>query len=358
MALTVRTYTSDGIRTIYPIDFDLGYIRQEFVYVYAGSDTEFETQLDYSWINTSQIELYSPLNAGESFKIRRVIPRDEPINDYEDGAVLRESNLDDSFVQALMILQEIEDGYLTTTGEVSFNSDINLLGNSLFNLVTKFDDPTSAITLGDADDRYINVTGDTLQGILNFGNHVARLVGDAVNDQDAVNLRQLISYINDRDISGTDVLPMTQGRQVANGTDVLFLSPASEYIAPEAFFVSIDGLLQRPRTDFNVEPDGKILFDEAPPIHSEVDVTLFKPDRILVGSGIGLVQVGYNGDGLNTTFTRHPDSSTLAHDQIVSIDGVLQDSEFDLTIVGNDIQFDIAPPSMSKIVIRSIKVDT
>ncbi len=166
MALTVRTYTSDGIQTIYPIDFDLGYIRREFVYVYDGDDHTFENQLEYTWINNSQIELDSPVPAGETFKIRRVIPRNEPINDYEDGAILRESNLDNSFAQAIMIIQEIQDGYFTTAGEAGFNSDINMSGKSMRNLVTDLLDSTSAITLGDSDTRYLNVLGDIAEGTL------------------------------------------------------------------------------------------------------------------------------------------------------------------------------------------------
>ena len=56
MALTLREYKGDGVRTLYPIDFDLGYLRKEYVKVYLkGGDPINE--LTYSWPTNNQIEL-------------------------------------------------------------------------------------------------------------------------------------------------------------------------------------------------------------------------------------------------------------------------------------------------------------
>lgn len=107
MAKTIRTYTSNGIQTLYPIDFTLGYIDKEHIYVYLGVDPL--SQLNYSWVTDSQIELEVPVAAGISFNIRRIVPRDRLVNDYEDGAILHEQNLDDSHLQHLMLLEELED---------------------------------------------------------------------------------------------------------------------------------------------------------------------------------------------------------------------------------------------------------
>ena len=119
MAQTIRSYVGDGSRTLYPVSFDLGYVSKDYVYVYAGED--YTVQLDYTWVNDTQIELATPVSLGQEFFIRRVVPRNVPFNDYEDGAILRESNLDDSFVQALMINEELSDGFAdTTTPEAKF----------------------------------------------------------------------------------------------------------------------------------------------------------------------------------------------------------------------------------------------
>ncbi len=120
MAKTIRQYTGDGVRTVYPVDFELGYISEEHIYVYTGYHTEFEQQLTYSWVDEYSIELDEPVENGTELYIRRVVPRDAAVNDYEDTAILRESELDDSFLQALMICEELSDGLLDIhgTGEI------------------------------------------------------------------------------------------------------------------------------------------------------------------------------------------------------------------------------------------------
>tara|TARA_R110002096_G_scaffold142061_11_gene297160 strand:+ start:1545 stop:4175 length:2631 start_codon:yes stop_codon:yes gene_type:complete len=145
MANTTRTYTSDGIQTIYPVDFTLGFINRDYVYAYLTSD-DYTTQINYTWVDDSQIQLTAPLTAGATFVIRRVIPRDAIVNDYEDGAILREKNLDDSFKQAVMALQEIQDGYIQPLGDFVVNANIDMLTNRITNLGAPIDD-NDAVTL-------------------------------------------------------------------------------------------------------------------------------------------------------------------------------------------------------------------
>jgi len=117
MAQTVRDYTSDGIQVLYPVNFDLGYIERSHVYVYTGEIGDFETQLDYTWMNSSQIQLTTPVLAGNKVWIRRIVPRNVLMNDYENGAILQQQNLDDSYKQALMILEEYQDGFSLLYGD-------------------------------------------------------------------------------------------------------------------------------------------------------------------------------------------------------------------------------------------------
>lgn len=173
MALTNRKYTGDSITTQYPIDFDLGYLNEKsYIYVYLEGN-EPSNQLSYSWVNTSQIELDTPVPSGQVFNIRRIIPRDELVNDYTDGAILREKNLDNSFLQALMIVQEIQDGWIEPdTGEFLVNTDINLLGNKVINsgepelpadLTTKnYVDSAIAVLQEFSEKQFVNVSGDTM----------------------------------------------------------------------------------------------------------------------------------------------------------------------------------------------------
>lgn len=116
MALTRKEYTGNGSTTLYNIDFDLGYIDRDYIYVYIEGN-EPENQLSYTWQNSNQIELNEPVTSGTKFYIRRIITRDNLVNDYTNGALLRASNLNDSYLQTLMILQEIQDGFITVDDE-------------------------------------------------------------------------------------------------------------------------------------------------------------------------------------------------------------------------------------------------
>ena len=139
MALTRLDHTGDGVRTVYDLTFALGYLKEEDIFVSLDSN-DFTDQLSYSFLNSTQIVLDAPVDAGTAFNIRRVVDRTKPVNDYEEGAILRESNLDDSFVQSLMILQEIEDGYMTTAPtwvvqSLTMADDLDMAGFSINNAV-------------------------------------------------------------------------------------------------------------------------------------------------------------------------------------------------------------------------------
>ena len=164
MAATRLDREGDGSTTVYSVTFSLGYMRKEFVYVYLASQ-QYTEQLGYTWLNSTQVELDAPLPAGTKFHIRRVVVRDKPVNDYESGAILRENNLDDSFLQHLMIQEEIADGYFTLVGDLTIQSKLDMRGNKIVNVGNAVS-PDDALPLGQADLRFVNVAGDTLTGPL------------------------------------------------------------------------------------------------------------------------------------------------------------------------------------------------
>ena len=144
MANTVRTLTGDGASVLFSVDFDLGFIERSHIYVYTGTD--FNTQLGYTWTGATQIQLTVPPADGLEFYIRRVVPRNGIINDYEDGAAMQEENLDESFKQSVMIIEEIQDGYSNPDGTFTLHSTLNMNGNPITGLPLASDD-TDAVTL-------------------------------------------------------------------------------------------------------------------------------------------------------------------------------------------------------------------
>lgn len=326
MALTIRTYTGDGVRTLYPVDFDLGYLNnRDYVFVYQGSPNEFANQLSYVWVNDSQIELSTPVPSGQEFHIRRIIPRDDIVNNYSDGAILREKELDESYSQAIMILQEIQDGFIDVSGKFVIVSDLEVLGDA------------------------------SIDGDLDMLLHSIKNLADATDSKDAVNLSQMIQAIADRSFVGVDVLPIVMGRQYGDGSTTVFQTPATTYDAPQTMFVSIEGLMQRPTTDFTILANGDIQFDEAPPVNTTIDITYFKANVSLEGTGLGMVHVAYTSNGANVSYTLHPNASENTDDQIVSIEGILQEPTIDFNVSNNVLTFNEAPPVATRIVLRSIK---
>lgn len=156
MAKTYRQYPFEGNRTTYPVDFQLGYLDRSHIYVYIGDVLGNPlNQIQYTWINANQISLHSPILPDEQLIIRRITPRNNLINNYEDNARLKEKNLNDSYKQALMILQELEDGLVP----IDILKDLDMKGFKIINLgnpdnandaVTKIyvDSALAAITTG------------------------------------------------------------------------------------------------------------------------------------------------------------------------------------------------------------------
>ena len=130
MANTIVTHVSDGVTVLYPITFTLGYIEKEQVYVYTGEDADYETQLSYFWVNDTQIQLFEPEPNQTEIKIRRVVPRNVLVNVYQNGGLIPEEDLNNSFLQTLMILEEADDGFTNfaqqTEIDMNFNRIINL----------------------------------------------------------------------------------------------------------------------------------------------------------------------------------------------------------------------------------------
>jgi len=119
VAATKKTHTGDGATVLYPVNFTNGFISRDDVYVYLDG-TVYTDQIAYTWVNDTQIQITVPVADTQVFYIQRIVQRDDAVNDYTDGAILKEKNLDDSYNQALMIIEEMDDGFV-----LEANSDIN-----------------------------------------------------------------------------------------------------------------------------------------------------------------------------------------------------------------------------------------
>ena len=166
MAQTTRTYTGTGSPTVYDIDFDLGYLSKDHIYVYQGDD--YTVQLSYTYVNDLQIQV--DVTGGEEFVVRRVVPRNVRINDYTDGAFLAKKNLNGSFAQPLMIIEEIQDGYVTTSGDSVIQSTLDMRNNAIVNCLEVLGlqyatESTAAVPLQQVEDKLATQLQHTDDGL-------------------------------------------------------------------------------------------------------------------------------------------------------------------------------------------------
>lgn len=127
------------------------------------------------------------------------------------------------------------------------------------------------------------------------------------------------------------VVPFLEPRQQGDGVTTLFNSPATGQETAASFFIQIDGITQRPITDFNATSAGKIQFTKAPPLFSDVDITWFEP------AVIGEADVSNK----SVTATGSTEARTLADrfaDVVNVLDfGAVGDGVFDNTTILQDL---------------------
>lgn len=177
MNLTYNKVTSDGVTILHSITFPLGYLSKDDVYVYVGEWADYQNQLSYTWVDANTIELSTPVPAGVEFVIRRVVPRAD-LKYYFVRTPVLGGYLDNEHLQLLMIMQEIEDGFLAVDGSLPLTGDLDMRGYRIFNL-------------RDAD--------------VNFGDH-------------AVNMKTLREFMEGQAVGGGSIISATPPPSTVNAT--------------------------------------------------------------------------------------------------------------------------------------------
>lgn len=171
---TQRTTIVDGVQTVFPVSFTLGYLDKAHIFVYVGIDDDYTQQVEYRWVSDNAIETLQVLPAGTQLKVRRVVDKSKLINDYNNNAILDEKNLDDSFKQALMWLEEIQDGFpveeqtWVIRNAVMMMLSLDMNNQSIVNL-PKPTTPTEPVRLGDFAE-LLSTAGSSITRVIHTGN--------------------------------------------------------------------------------------------------------------------------------------------------------------------------------------------
>jgi hypothetical protein len=100
-----NTYTADGILTDF--SFTKGYMAKAHVQVYVAGVLQTLTT-HYTWPDATTVRFLSAPADTSLVLLKRVTPRTKD-TDFEPGAKLSETIMDNQYLQLLYILQELED---------------------------------------------------------------------------------------------------------------------------------------------------------------------------------------------------------------------------------------------------------
>tara|TARA_R110002012_G_scaffold96493_2_gene232528 strand:+ start:4385 stop:5671 length:1287 start_codon:yes stop_codon:yes gene_type:complete len=116
MALSAIETTYTGGPQEFPINFELGYLSRDDVYVQVNGAVVKATgdpvYANYEYIDDANIRILDPLTNGDVIRIRRIVSKTELQVDFVAGADVTAANINAQTLQSLMIYQEMLDGFV------------------------------------------------------------------------------------------------------------------------------------------------------------------------------------------------------------------------------------------------------
>ncbi len=235
MALSANQYTGDGVNTDFTLDFTLGYLRESHIHVFVDGVEIPQNTLTFT-LGGGTVRTPTPPADGATVLVRRITPVGSLIHDYTDGALIIEKHLDESNLQSIMLMHESLDGF-ADAGKAA---------------------------------------------ALDMGNNRITNVAHAIDGNDVPTLEQVTNLLTAT--AGEGVIPQLQARQVGDAVTTQFSAPHTTTAVSTSFFVQLDGITQRPLTDFTSAVTGFIDFNTAPEIGTAIDITYFQPNTLQVGA--------------------------------------------------------------------------
>lgn len=215
MAYSRLVYTYTGGPNVFAVNFTLGYLSQSHVTARVNNEVDGLSQPVYrslTWLTPGTVQVNgAALVNGDVVVLQRTTPKDAVVHDYANGEVLTEANIDQSFLQPIMIAHEALDGRL-----------------------------------------------DTMQADLNMGSFKITNMADGIVDTDAANMRQLNATI----ATANATLSSASGYATAAGNSAS--AAANSAASAAASYDSLDDRYLGPKaSNPSVDNDGAALIEGA-----------------------------------------------------------------------------------------------
>ncbi len=227
MAITYSDYTGDGVETDFAFSFP--YLEDTHVVVEVDGVDKTTTAGDFTLPTTSLVRMtVGPADAA-AVRVKRVSDFATDLVDFTNGSVLTEGDLDRAYQHNRYLNEEAAEGNDASMQIVGGGTDYNAANKKIVNLAT----PTASL--------------------------------------DATNKNYVDTQVA---LSGTNLSGFESSAHTGDNTSVDFtLSFTPQVSTPEAFLVTIDGVVQKPTTAYTIDPDTpKITFTSAPPTSAVINV--------------------------------------------------------------------------------------
>ena len=226
MANTYVDYTASASQTDFAFSFP--YLEDTHVVVEIdGVDKTITT--DFTIPSVGLVRLNSGATAGQAVRVKRISDFATDLVNFVNGSVLNEADLDRAYQHNRYLNEEAAEGNDASMQIVGGGTDFNAANKKIVNLAS----PTAS--------------------------------NDATN-KDYVDTRVALNTTN---LNGFE-----SSSHTGDNTSVDFtLSFTPQVSTPEAFLVTIDGVVQKPTTAYTIDPSTpKITFTSAPPTSAVINV--------------------------------------------------------------------------------------
>ena len=103
---SINTFPGNGSQINWEISFAGGYLSRDHIKAFVTDASGNATDAPLGWTGDFQITVIPPVPTGSTLTVYRDTPRDKPLADFSNGAVISEGNLDRNAAQAVFIAAE------------------------------------------------------------------------------------------------------------------------------------------------------------------------------------------------------------------------------------------------------------
>lgn len=108
---SINKFTGNGSKTSWDLNFSGGYIRREHVKAYTEAADGQITELSFTWSGPNTIVITPPVANGLRLFVYRDTPKNGPLVDFTDGAIINEYDLDMLARQTVFATAEMVDRF-------------------------------------------------------------------------------------------------------------------------------------------------------------------------------------------------------------------------------------------------------